>query len=244
MSSARTLTVATYNIHSCIGIDRDFAPARTAAALAEIDADIICLQEVGWHLRGKPQFDQFDFLQQETGYAVIAGLTKNHARAHFGNAVLTRLPVLDVETFDLTIPMHYPPRGGICVDLKVGEQVLRVVNVHFGLSPVERRMQGVRLAQRLESYDGGALGLFGDFNEWGARSAWLRRIHRRLPREVHGRSYPSRMPVLRLDRMFFSEAVTLHKGQVHDSTLTRLASDHLPLVATIELEAQAASSAA
>jgi endonuclease/exonuclease/phosphatase family metal-dependent hydrolase len=237
LSTAVSLTVATYNIHSCIGIDRDFAPARIAKVLGEINADIVCLQEVGWHLRGKPQFDQFDFLQNETGYAVIAGLTKNHSKAHFGNAVLTRHPVVDVEPFDLTIPMHYPPRGGISVDIKIGAHVMRILNVHFGLSPLERRAQGLRLLQRLEALDDRPIGLFGDFNEWGTRSGWLRRIHRRLPREVSGRSYPSRMPVLRLDRMFFSENIALHRGAVYDSTLSRLASDHLPLVATIEIEA-------
>lgn len=241
MTAPAAITVATYNVHSCIGIDRDFAPSRIAAVLGEIDADIVCLQEVGWHLRGKPQFDQFDFLQKETGYAVIAGLTKNHAKAHFGNAVLTRHPVLDVEPFDLTIPMHYPPRGGLCVDVKIGQHSLRVINVHFGLSPVERRAQGLRLVQKLDGLDGRAIGLFGDFNEWGARSGWLKRIHRALPREVHGRSYPSRMPVLRLDRMFFSENITVHRGAVYDSTLARRASDHLPMVATIEIEPQAAA---
>src|SRR5260370_8451546 len=41
-----TLRIATYNVHSCRGLDRRTRPERTAAVLRAIDADIVALQEV------------------------------------------------------------------------------------------------------------------------------------------------------------------------------------------------------
>ena len=95
--------VATYNIHSCLGTDRRFAPERIAEVISVLGADVVGLQEVGWHLRGQKHFDQFAYFREATGYHVCAGLTRDHARAQFGNAFLTRKPVKHSRVHDLTI---------------------------------------------------------------------------------------------------------------------------------------------
>ena len=53
------LKFTTWNIHSGIGGDRHFDMGRIAAVLAEIDADVVGLQEVGWHRRTHHRVDQF-----------------------------------------------------------------------------------------------------------------------------------------------------------------------------------------
>jgi endonuclease/exonuclease/phosphatase family metal-dependent hydrolase len=52
------LRVATYNIHKCQGFDRRTSPERIISVLHELDADVLCLQEVVNALDQSPQFDQ------------------------------------------------------------------------------------------------------------------------------------------------------------------------------------------
>ena len=81
------LTVATYNIHDAIGADGDFAPARIAAVIAELNADVIALQEIGSHVAGT---DVLAFLRDATSYVAIAGPTRLRSSGEYGNGLLTR----------------------------------------------------------------------------------------------------------------------------------------------------------
>ena len=99
---AHAIVAATYNIHYSIGTDRRFAPARIAELIASLNADVVALQEVGWHYRGRAGIDQFELLGHLTGLTVHPGLTRKHRYAHFGNAILSRLPAHHVRTLDLS----------------------------------------------------------------------------------------------------------------------------------------------
>src|SRR5207244_13276236 len=79
------LTVATYNIHAAVGVDRAFAPHRIAQVLREIDADIIALQEVPLGDSRTPSV--LAALQQATGYAAAEGPTYDSTDRRYGNAV-------------------------------------------------------------------------------------------------------------------------------------------------------------
>src|SRR3546814_13342262 len=85
---------------------------RILSVLEEIDADVVGLQEVGWHRRTHHRIDQFSYLREFTDYTVVEGLVRDPLRAQFGNALLTRLPVDKVCWVDLKIPGHVP-RGEI-----------------------------------------------------------------------------------------------------------------------------------
>ncbi len=126
------LRVATYNIHTCVGIDRRHDPARIAAVLREIDADIVSLQEVDAKSRFGRHVDQWAFLAAATGRHIVPSAASRQHRGRFGNAILTRFPALSVRSIDLSIG-GYEPRSAIDVDLLVGDRVLRVVGTHFGL---------------------------------------------------------------------------------------------------------------
>ena len=142
------LSFLTWNVHSCVGTDRRCDPPRVARLLRRVKADVVALQELGWHHRGQVGFDQFAYLERETGYRVHEGLTKNHDAAHYGNAILTRLPLLELNEHDLRRPLRIP-RAAIEATFDAQGTPLRVLCVHLGLDPRERRTQGAQLLEAL-----------------------------------------------------------------------------------------------
>jgi endonuclease/exonuclease/phosphatase family metal-dependent hydrolase len=239
-----SLRIVTYNIHTCVGVDRRYDPARVAAVLQAIDADIASLQEVYCRRGGERQVDQAAYLGRMTGCRVIAGTGVRDHRRRFRNAILTRLPVLASRSIDLTIP-GYEPRGAIDADLLFGERVLRVIATHFGLSAAERRRQTDCLIEALgeppsaERRPADAVVLMGDLNEWRGKSGGIGALDRRLGPALAPRTFPSWLPVLPLDRIYADGPATLRGVQAYRSPLARLASDHLPLVGELSLEAAA-----
>src|SRR5215217_3098725 len=108
------LTVATYNIHACIGTDGRFEPARIVRVLQELDVDVAALQEVEHHdVEG---YDLLDYLAAKTGLTPIAGPNLIRKSRHYGNAILTRLPIVASNPVDLSLP-GYEPRGALDVTL-------------------------------------------------------------------------------------------------------------------------------
>jgi endonuclease/exonuclease/phosphatase family metal-dependent hydrolase len=238
-----SLVVATYNVHTCVGTDRRYDPARIAAVLCELGADIISLQEVVAHRDGTNLPDQGSFLAQETGLRAISLPQGADQRSRFGNAILTRLPVLAVRYIDLSID-GYAPRGALDVDLDAGRHRLRVVATHFGLRGGERRAQAQRLLGALTGSDGGnggipavgaatAILMMGDLNEWRGRRGGIRALDRELGHAPAPRTFPSWCPILPLDRIYAAPPALLRDFDVHRSPLARLASDHLPLRARL-----------
>jgi len=223
---------ASYNVHSCIGTDRQFAPERIAEVVADIDADVLAIQELGWHHRGLRHFDQFAYLAESTGYSVIEGPTKLHARAHYGNAILARQSVLTHRTLDLSTPLHIP-RGCVMAEVSLGGGAATVINAHLGLTPWERRRQVHMLLMEIERLDGDVI-LMGDFNSWKPAGATFRLIAHRLPRYTDRPTFHARAPRVPLDRIYLSEGLDFLHVEVPRTSLTLRASDHLPVVADID----------
>ncbi len=233
-----SVSVVTYNIHACVGVDRRYDPARIAAVLQEIDADIVCLQEVDLR-RGIALYpDQAAYLAETTGCRVILGAGTRSHRGRFANAILTRFPVLAARAIDLAVS-YYEPRAALDADLVIGGRVLRVLATHFGLHAGERRLQANRLIAALgepsapSRQRAAAVLLVGDLNEWRGRSGGIRALDRCLGPSAAPRTFPSWMPVLPLDRIYADGPAVLRDIQVYRSPLARVASDHLPLIASL-----------
>jgi endonuclease/exonuclease/phosphatase family metal-dependent hydrolase len=226
-----SVRVVTYNIHNCVGVDRRYDPGRISKVLRQIDADIACLQEVDARGRSERHADQWAYLGAATGCRVITGAGVYPPRARFGNAILTRFPVLAARLIDLTVA-GYEPRAAVDADVLIGERILRVIATHFGLHAAERRQQANRLMAELgELAPEGRLGAHAVLlNEWRGRRGAVRSLDRRLGLSAAARTFPSWMPVLALDRMYADGRAILHDVDVYRSPLARLASDHLPLV--------------
>jgi endonuclease/exonuclease/phosphatase family metal-dependent hydrolase len=235
-AASPALRIVTYNIHGCVGVDRRYDPARIAAVLREIDADILCLQEVDPRGGRAVHRDQAAYLAEATGRSLVAAAARGRGR--FANAILTRFAPLATRAIDLAVP-GYEPRGAIDVDLMIGNRILRVVATHFGLHAGERRLQAHRLITALG--EPGAIGsgiadavvLVGDLNEWRGRAGGVAALDRCLGPSATPRTFPSWLPVFPLDRIYAFGPAALREVEVYRSPLARLASDHLPLVGTL-----------
>ena len=184
------------------------------------------------HYRGQPGVDQFELLAHLTGYTVLKGLTRNHPDAHFGNALLTRLPVEGTTTVDLSVPLR-APRGALVAEIKGPGGPVRVCNVHLGLDPWERREQVTRVARVLDDAPTTPTLVLGDFNEWRALPPYLEPMAKRLPGCAMPESYHARRPMLRFDRIYASPELALERAHCIHAPVAKHASDHLPVVASL-----------
>ncbi|SDV47581.1 endonuclease/exonuclease/phosphatase family protein [Chitinasiproducens palmae] len=224
------LKIVTYNIHGAVGRDRQLAPARIAAVLEEIDADVVALQEVP--LGGSDAPNVLAYLAEATGFHSVAGVTMSSPQRLYGNAVLSRHPIVASRAIDLSFGTR-EPRGALDADIDCDGHLLRVVATHLGLSAAERRRQ---VEQLLESFETPAMPvvLVGDLNEWFLWGRALRRLVAHFKRVPAPLTFPSRLPVFALDRVWVSPAKRLVRVSVHKTRAARIASDHLPLVAQID----------
>jgi len=125
------------------------------------------------------------------------------------------------------------PRGALDVRLDAGGAPLRVIATHLGLLPSERRYQVQRILEKVDEDDKTVTVLLGDINEWFVAARALRWLHARFGRGAGGRTFPSWMPLFKLDRIWARPISSLQGFRVHIDPTSRRASDHLPVSATI-----------
>lgn len=229
------LAVASYNVHKCIGADRRFDPVRTARVIAELDADIVALQEADRRFGDRAGLLDLGALREASGLVPVPFDRAGAAHGWHGNLLLTRNAWVE-----RVRPLRLPglePRGALVVDLVHRDRPLRVIATHLGLLRASRLLQSQALVDALGvGDDGRSTLLMGDLNEW--RTAGRTSLAPFAGRKVAVApvpSFPARFPVLPLDRIMASPcAQILHVGR-HDSTLARVASDHLPVKAWLRL---------
>jgi endonuclease/exonuclease/phosphatase family metal-dependent hydrolase len=225
------LRVATYNVHRCVGRDGRFDPDRVVGVLDELDADVLALQELQWE--SSEALHLLDRFAAKLGQRPIPGPTLLRPDGHYGNALLTRLPIANVQLMDLTVAGH-EPRGAIDALLQTTRGLLRVVATHLGLTPSERREQMRQLLRRLEKEPQYTLLLMGDINEWFLWGRPLRWLHRRFGSAPAPATFPACLPLLALDRIWIRPQERMRRVAAHASPAARSASDHLPLLALID----------
>ena len=233
MVSTASFKLATWNIHRCIGSDGVMSRSRCAQVLGEIDADLVVLQEVE-STPGQAD-DVLEYFASATASCAVAGPTMMSGDAHYGNALLTRIPVEAVRRHDISLAGR-EPRGALDVDLRFGGESIQLVATHLGLRPSERRAQVEALVPLFREESRKLVLLAGDLNEWFLWGRPLRRLHRIFSDTPHRRSWPARWPLFALDRIWVNPRRCLHRLSVHETPLSRVASDHLPLVADIRLD--------
>ena len=228
------LTVASYNIHGGVGRDGRRDVERVARVIESLDADIIALQEV--ESRRTPAGDllQMDVLGHLVGHEAISGPTIARADGHYGNALLTRLPIRAVRKLDLTFG-NREPRGAIDADFVMAGTPVRVIGTHLGLMPRERRHQVQRILETVAEQREGLTVLLGDINEWLVAGRPLRWLHRRFGVCRAQRTYPAWFPIFALDRIWVHPQGALLRFEVKNTAEARAASDHLPVRAELAI---------
>ena len=225
--------MASYNVHSCIGTDGVFAPARIADVLASLDADFIALQEVEEREYRGTTVSQF--FADALGLHRAGRTTHKRAGIDYGNALLSRVPPLRMAAHDLAFPRR-EPRAAIEADFELGDCSLRVVATHFGLSMRERRAQLSKILPHLLDRGPDLTVVCADFNEWLPYSSVHRTLSRALGAAPAVRTFPSRLATLPLDRIYAAPLETLVSIRSVTSADARRASDHLPVVADFRID--------
>lgn len=238
----KNLRIATYNIHKCRGMDARVRPDRIAKVISELDADVIALQEV---VRGKKEKDQLVEIAQAVGARHYRfGATRKHRGADYGNAILSRLPIISHEVYDITASRR-EPRGCVRADIDYQGNLIRLFNAHLGTGLFERRKQAQILVDAKLLGNPKFMGsriVLGDFNEWTRGlttkllnthliSADLRPFMKRL------KTYPGMMPFMHLDHIYFDPRFELTNIELFKTRLSKVASDHLPLIAEFRVAA-------
>ncbi|WP_050025734.1 endonuclease/exonuclease/phosphatase family protein [Verrucomicrobium sp. BvORR034] len=247
------LRVMSYNAHSCIGMDGRVSPRRIARVINHYSPDLVAVQELE-HGRSRSRGeDQATRVAELTGYEVVFCPTVTRAAERYGHALLSRRPVEVVKTGQLPAdPGNWwpEPRSAIWVRTKLEGQVVNMVATHLGLSSRER------VAQMLALLGPDWLGpvvdkepvvLCGDFN-FGVGSpgyklaiTTLRDVQRITKGWRPVNTFSSLQPFIRLDHVFVSSHFDVEKLRVPRTQVTRVASDHLPLVADLRLSSSAAA---
>ena len=230
------LTAVSYNIHQCVGTDGKRDPQRIAAVIRETKADILGLQEVDFNPLGEKKSHQLDYLAEATGMQAVAGPTIRRADIHFGNALLTSREITNISFHDLTV-VRRQPRGLIDAEMVCDGMPVRVLVTHLGLALNERRRQAQSLLRilRQPKADYALTLVIGDINEWRPRGFALYSLNSHLGKAPSPRSFPAFFPVFALDRIWVKPRAALLHVRVAHSRFARIASDHLPVLATVNL---------
>jgi endonuclease/exonuclease/phosphatase family metal-dependent hydrolase len=243
MSKEQTLRIATYNIHKCRGMDARVRPERVAAVLADLGVDVVALQEV---VRGKKDADQLVVIAKAMGAKHYRfGVTRQYRGADYGNAVISKFPIISHEAYDITASRR-EPRGCLRADIDIGgRHILRLFNAHLGTGLFERRKQAQMLVEKdllsNPKFYGSRI-VLGDFNEWTRGlttkllrahlvSADLRPYMRRI------KTYPGMIPFMHLDHIYFDPRFQLTNVELLRTRASKMASDHLPLIAEFKVAA-------
>lgn len=233
------LTVASYNIHKAVGIDRRRDPARITAVIAEIGADIIALQEADRRFGSRAGLLDLEALRRDLGLIAVPMQTHRKAHGFHGNLILVRDALVEA-VHQLDLP-GIEPRGALMADLTIQRQSIRVIAAHLGLTAGSRLRQAQEILERLQRLDERPTLLMGDLNEWRAagRSS-LDPLLAHFRPTASLRSFPSRFPMLSLDRVMTCARSDLSQIEVHRSKLAQVASDHLPVKARLRFNSTAA----
>lgn len=230
------LRIGSYNIHRCIGRDGCCLPGRIADVINELGCDTVGLQEVSGRDTGEAEAMQMEFIAKSTGLAAIPGTHIDLHQGTYGSVLLTRRPVLTIARHDLSLSRR-EPRSALDVELDVGGIPTRLILTHLGLGLGERREQVRRIIGLVTGKPRSEpVILMGDINEWLPRGRPLRWLHREFGEPPAPRSFPARWPLLALDRIWVRPREALLSVEVHRSAVARTASDHLPIVANVDLD--------
>lgn len=218
------LRLGTFNVHHCQGSDGVVDVARTAAALAGAEAEVLGLQELDRNLARSNYADQPADLARLLDMDIRFWPTLKRKGGEYGIAIAAASPIREARFIPLPRLAGEEPRAAVTAVCSG----LNVVVTHLSTERRARRVQLAAVGAILAGFEGPTV-LMGDLN-LGPRSLTLIRSlgfigafgHPTLPRRLAGRQ---------IDHILVSPGLLLQRSW----TISTAASDHLPLVADLEL---------
>lgn len=230
-ADADTVRVMTWNIHGGRGSDGRLDLPRVVAAIARHAPDVVALQEVDSRRCAPSDPPPFTYLREAIGDHGIDAKSIVTADGDYGQMVVSRWPLATAEVHDISVDRR-EPRRAIETEIVAPAGRLRLVASHFGLGFAERRYQARRIVEIVRRHTLPTV-LAGDFNDWAWPSSLRDALRREMPGRTPHRTFPARLPTLRLDRIYCWPRGILAASFVDRSA--RLCSDHLPVIADIRL---------
>ena len=229
-----TLRIASYNIRKAVGTDRRRDPARVLGVIADLNADIVVLQEADRRLGARPSALPIPEIEPQTGLVPIPVATNKASLGWHGNGLLLGPGWQMLHLHRLPLP-GLEPRGAVRVEFDTPIGPLRVIGMHLGLISYYRQQQVLHLCRELGDLPGMPTVWAGDFNDWSrapVMERWAPRMRFLPPRP----SFPSARPVGALDRIALSDELTVAGHGVHSARPAHIASDHLPVWADLRAQ--------
>lgn len=236
--SSSDIVIASYNVHKCIGVDKVFDPDRIAKVISELDADVLAIQEADKRFGERSGLLNLNEIERNSGLFPIP-ITAMSPDGHgwHGNLLLFRQGLVR-KVRQIELP-GVEPRGAVIADLEFSGGPLRIVAAHLGLLKRSREQQAEVLLKALQDEKNMPTLIIGDLNEWrmGKKSSLSPLLPLFNPSSDAVPSFPSRFPVFALDRVMATPHDLITQVEVHNTQLARVASDHLPIKAHIDLRA-------
>ena len=221
--------LASWNIRAGLGTDLRRDPGRVLDVIVQLGADVVVLQEADFRMGARPSALPREGIMERTGLEPLPIGVNAVSIGWHGNAILAR-PDWRLQGLERLALPGLEPRGAVIADLE-GPGALRLVAVHLGLLRTSRRKQLDAIREAVLRHPPRPTVILGDFNEYSQRVG-LGRLVRNFRLMEPAATFPSRLPVMALDRMAHSHDITLEPLAV-----TRVkgvqASDHLPLLAEL-----------
>jgi endonuclease/exonuclease/phosphatase family metal-dependent hydrolase len=231
------ISLVTYNIHRAIGFDRKYRLDRIIDICREIDADIVALQEVDFQVPRSHRQDLAHLIGDALGMHYKLGLNVKLKQGHYGNATFSRFPITDSENLNITWGIK-KKRGCLVTTIDLPRSTMALFNFHLGLAGMEQVRQKKKIveSESLRSLAHMPVVLLGDTNDRSNKlTAAFSDSGFKDTCIGAGRTFPAYAPLLRLDRIFVSDQWTVKEHRVVRNSLTRVASDHLPVYARLAL---------
>jgi endonuclease/exonuclease/phosphatase family metal-dependent hydrolase len=236
----KTIRVMTYNIHVGVGMDKKLDLERIAAVIMKEQPDLVGLQEVD---RGVTRTEGKDEIRE------LAALTRmDYAFAHnldyqggqYGVAILSRMLIQKTDHQKYENLREAERRGMLRVEVELAGKTIQFVTTHLDYQYADGRLFETEQLLKMLSSEKGPMIVAGDFNDEPNGSAYQRVLQSfedawvASRAKADGFSYPADKPAKRIDYIFIRKGDGMRVKKAW--TVSTLASDHLPVVADLEIK--------
>jgi len=235
----KTLRVMTYNIHVGVGMDKKLDLQRIAGVINAEHPDLVGLQEVDRGVKRTEGKDEIAELAKLTAMNYAFAHNLDYQGGQYGVAILSRYPIKQIDHRKYENRREAERRGMIRVEIEFAGRTINFVTTHLDYQFEDGRV--FETEQMLKFLEGvkGPLIVVGDFNDEPGGNAYKLMLTRFedawiiAKKKEQGLSYPADQPVKRIDYIFTrrSDRLEVKRPRI----VTTLASDHLPVVADIQI---------